>query len=311
MLQVLTILTPIFALILAGFIGRRSHILGATAAAELNRLVVWLCLPALLIHTTATTELRQIWHGGFVMTFTLATLLLFVLCFAWRLWRGATMASASLDALGASYANTGYVGIPLCLFVLGDAGLEPALIATLIVVCGLFAIAVTLIEVSLHASQGLVGALIKVSQALLKNPLVVSPFIGILWNLSGLAMPQMAATFLQLAGDATVPCALISLGAFLAHKQPGSASGSLALVLMKLLLHPLLAAALAYWVFALPPRWAVAAVLLSALPTGTGPYMLAEFYRHEASLVSRTILLSTAGSLLTLSGYLFWLDGRV
>jgi len=27
--------------------------------------------------------------------------------------------------------------------------------------------------------------------------------------------------------------------------------------------------------------------------------------------VSRTILLSTVGSLLTLSGYLFWLDGRV
>nr|WP_017906513.1 hypothetical protein [Pseudomonas fuscovaginae] len=43
------------------------------------------------------------------------------------------------------------------------------------------------------------------------------------------------------------------------------------------------------------------ALLLSALPTGTGPFMLAEYYKREASLVSGTILISTLGSLLTLS----------
>ncbi|MEH6365912.1 MAG: AEC family transporter, partial [Pseudomonas marincola] len=39
----------------------------------------------------------------------------------------------------------------------------------------------------------------------------------------------------------------------------------------------------------------------SALPTGTGPFMLAEYYQRDAAVVSRSILFSTLGSLVTLS----------
>lgn len=53
--------------------------------------------------------------------------------------------------------------------------------------------------------------------------------------------------------------------------------------------------------FTLPVTLVQMAVMLAALPTGTGPYMLAEFYRREAHITSRTILLSTLGSLVTLS----------
>ena len=64
---------------------------------------------------------------------------------------------------------------------------------------------------------------------------------------------------------------------------------------------------LAFKVFSLPTLWAASAVLLSALPTGTGPFMLAEYYNREAGLISRTILLSTVASLLTLTGLLYLL----
>ncbi|MCD8523089.1 MAG: AEC family transporter [Saccharospirillaceae bacterium] len=307
MVYILTTLTPIFGLILLGFILRRTHRLGENAASELNRLVVWLCLPALLFNLTAQTELNNIWHGGFVLTFTLATLGVFSVTMMWRVIRGTPVACASLEALAASYANTGYVGIPLCLFVLGDDGLAPALIATLIVVSLLFAIAVICVEVSLQKDQSIRQAITKVGTALMKNPLIISPLIGIGWNLLNLNVPGIANSLLTLLGDATVPCALISLGAFLAHKQPGKAQGATALVSIKLLAQPLLAFILATCVFDLPPLWASAAVLLSALPTGTGPYMLAEFYQQDAAVVSRTILLSTLGSVFSLTALLLWL----
>jgi malonate transporter len=69
----------------------------------------------------------------------------------------------------------------------------------------------------------------------------------------------------------------------------------------KLLVQPALTWWLAVRVFALPTMLAHTAVVLAALPTGTGPYMLAEFYGREASVTSRTILLSTLGSLVSLS----------
>jgi hypothetical protein len=108
-------------------------------------------------------------------------------------------------------------------------------------------------------------------------------------------------------GDATAPCALVSIGLFLAGSSKTPSRDALVLVLMKLIAHPLLTWLLAYFVFSLPALWAKSAVLLSALPTGTGPFMLAEFYRREAALVSRTILLSTLGSLVTLTVCLSWL----
>ena len=81
------------------------------------------------------------------------------------------------------------------------------------------------------------------------------------------------------------------------------------LVLIKLIAHPLLTWFLVFRVFHLPPLWANSALLLSALPTGTGPFMLAEYYRREASVVSSTILISTLGSLVTLSICLYVIKG--
>lgn len=53
--------------------------------------------------------------------------------------------------------------------------------------------------------------------------------------------------------------------------------------------------------FAPPVPLAQMAVLLAVLSTGTGPFMLAGYYRREAHATSRTILLSTLGSLATLT----------
>lgn len=301
MLSVFNVLLPIFALILAGYICRRTHRLGETAAGELNRFVVWLCLPALLFESTATARWEQIWQPGFVAVSVLSTMSIFAFTLAYRLRARMPLADASIDGLGAAYANTGYIGIPLCILVLGDDGLVPALIATLVVVCVLFAIAVVLVEVGLQREPTAGAAIARVVIALGKNPLVVAPALGGLWAISGLTLVEPAAKFLHMLGLATTPCALVSLGAFLAKRQPGRAAGAPALVALKLIGQPLIAWCLAIYVFDLSIFWAQAALLLAALPTGTGPYMLAEFYGRDASIVSSTILYSTLGSLLTLS----------
>jgi predicted permease len=72
--------------------------------------------------------------------------------------------------------------------------------------------------------------------------------------------------------------------------------------------------ALTWWfaarVFGLSPTLVEMAVVLAALPTGTGPFMLAEFNEREAHITSRTILLSTVGSVATLSLLLMLMGHR-
>lgn len=309
MSSVVNVVLPVFALILAGYLARRSGRLGPAASSEINRFVVWLALPALLFDVTARARWADIWRPGFVAAFAAGCAAVFVATVLLRRRGARGLADASIDGLSAAYANTGFLGIPLCLLVFGKEGLQPAIIATLLVACVLFAAAVVCIEIGQGApGHGLCRATLKVGRSLAGNPLLVAPLLGAAWAAGGQPLPAPAAQFLALLGAAASPCALVSLGLFLAHKQPGRDDGALGLVVAKLVLQPAIAWFFAFRVFELPPLWANSALLLSALPTGTGPFMLAEFYRREAAVVSRTILLSTVGSLGTIS-VLIWLLG--
>lgn len=308
MSSVINVVLPVFALILLGYLCRRSGRMGPTGASELNRFVVWLGLPALLFSVVATSTWEQLWQPGFIAAFAIGCLGVFAFTLAYRLLQKQPLVDASLDALGASYANTGYIGFPLCLLILGEAGLQPALVASLIVVCVLFALALACVEMGLHAGQGVGKTLVKVSRALLVNPLVLAPLLGAAWAVGGLQLPSGLNTLLDLLGAAAAPCALVSLGLFLAQPKPDRAvRGVWPLVLLKLIVQPALTWYFAAVVFELEPLWVYSALLLSALPTGTGPYMLAEFYGREGSRVSRVVLLSTLGSLVTLSVCLYLL----
>src|SRR5690606_26093781 len=53
--------------------------------------------------------------------------------------------------------------------------------------------------------------------------------------------------------------------------------------------------------FDMPLVWAQTAALMSALPTGTGPFMLARLYGRDAALGSRVILVSTVCSVARIS----------
>jgi len=159
-----------------------------------------------------------------------------------------------------------------------------------------------LIEIALGNGASPLASVVKAARALAVNPLVLATALGIAWSACGLAMPEAPHRMLELLSSAAGPCALVSIGALLAEPAPqGSTVAVGPIVIAKLFVQPLVCAALAYLVFDLPPVWAKTAVLLSALPTGTGPFMLAEFYRRDTARASRIMFVTTALSLATMS----------
>ncbi len=173
---------PIFALILTGFLCARRGILGEAATESLNNFVVWLALPALLFQAMAGITWREVDHPGFLVAFAGGMMAVFLLSFVLgrgRKARPAThrLADRSIEGLDAAYANTGFMGIPLCLAALGPSALVPAIIATILTACVLFAGAIVLIEVDLHEEAALGATLRKVGASLARNPLLVSPVL--------------------------------------------------------------------------------------------------------------------------------------
>lgn len=307
MISTLTVVLPIFALIFAGWLVRRLSVLGPQATTELNRFVVTLSLPALLFDIVANARWAELWQPGFIAAFGLSSLTVFAGVVALRLRRPRHLADATLDGLNAGYANVGFIGFPLALAVLGRDALPATLIATIITACVLFTLAIILIEVGLQAERQHSRLVVTVGRSLLRNPLLLAPTSGALVPLAGLAIPAPVETFLKLLGGAASPCALVALGLFLAAPRNGARRDVRSIGLLvgcKLAVQPAITWLLASVVFGLSPLLTHAAVLLAALPTGTGPFMLAEFYGREADITSDAILASTIVSLLTVSIYL-------
>ncbi|RYB02627.1 AEC family transporter [Lichenibacterium ramalinae] len=312
MQSVIDAVLPVFALIGIGYLAAASGVLDAGVTDALNRFVVWLALPALLFAATAKMSFADIDHPGFAVASGGAMAATFGLSMVLDRRRGKRLADRAIEGLDAAYANSGFLGIPLGLALFGNAILPALVISVLLTACLLFAFAIVLIEADLARAEGgsapgRWATLVRTAASLARNPLLVSPVAGGIWAATGLALPLPADRFLGLLGAAASPCALVTIGLFLHQQRERADTAEVArLVGLKLVGQPLFALAFA-WLVPMPKPWFDAAVLLAALPTGTGPFMLAKLYGREAAATSRAILVSTVLSVVTVSALVAWL----
>ena len=300
--MILNAVLPLFGLILLGYVSARKHLLGPGAVDSLNKFVVWLALPALLFQAMAQITWEQVNQPGYLGASILAIALVFALSYLLDRKRRGRLADVSIEGLSAAYSNTGFMGIPLCLMVFGQASLPAAIIATLLTACVLFGFAIVLIEIDIQGSRNLRHTIKKVLCSLSRNPLLIAPIAGAMIAALQIPLPSPVLQLTTVLGAAATPCALVTIGLFLAQR-PSIQSGAAVwrIVSLKMVLHPLITWILVRWIFEMPLLWANVAILLAALPVGTGPFMLAKLYDREPAVASRAILISTLISVLTVS----------
>jgi predicted permease len=200
------------------------------------------------------------------------------------------------------------LALPLLLWLYGDAGGVPALlIITLDVI--VFSSVTVLLEVARHPERG--GNRRIVSQAvrsMCANPIIMATAAGILYGLSGLALPAVVEQTLTFIGGAAAPSALFALGASLSLRRiAGSLSAAATMVVSKLFLHPLLAWLVFSHLLDLDPLWRNAGVIFAACPVGLNVYVFAQYYEVAIETASSAILLSTGIAMLTITTLLLLL----
>jgi malonate transporter and related proteins len=306
-LAVLSIALPVFGLILIGGIIGRGGFLGREATGALNMFVVYLALPAVLFQAMAHIPPAELTDGGLIAAFSLGIAVpgLIALVFAWS--QKTRLGDAALQALSATFCNTGYMGIPLCRMAFGDESLVPGVICMVITACPQFAVAIALIETD-RPGQAPLRIARRVGLALLRNPLLIAPVAGLAVSGLGLPLPLVLERFLTILGGAATPCALVATGMMVAESTERFRPFLVGrLVVLKLLVQPAVAWVVAYRFMDLPPAWAGTAVLMSALPTGASAFIPAKLYGREVGSTSGTVLVSTVCSFATLSVLLVWL----
>jgi predicted permease len=169
----------------------------------------------------------------------------------------------------------------------------------------------SLIVILVTASRGRmsIGIFGMVAVGLMKNPMIVSITLGLLWSALALPVPGPMAEFLTILGAAATPGALFAIGASLASKSAERMSTAIELSAVKLLLHPAVVALAAIPIFGVDPYAAGVMIAAASLPVAGNVYILAQHYGVAPQRVSATILISTAASIFTVSGMIALVSG--
>jgi len=295
MWTIITALWPVFALLLLGHLARRRDFPGEGFWAPAEKATYYVLFPALLVSRLATASFT----GETSWQLALAVLLLLLagglICVLLRpLLRLSAPAYTSFFQ-GAMRFNT-YVALAATAALYGDAGIVHAAIITAVMVPVLNLLCVLVFSATADERPGL-G---RVLQTLLANPLILACLTGIGLSLSGIGLPTMLGSVLELLARMALPLGLLAVGAGLSANALRGAGWSLGwAALVKLLLFPLLAVLVARWT-GLDAQAAAVLLVFAAVPTATSAYILARQLGGDAALMAGIITLQTLLAMLTM-----------
>lgn len=302
MLGVLAGFFVVWSIILVGmFVGRRG-ILGENARSVLSALTFFVASPALLFETLSKARLHDIFAAPLLVTAfgAISTAALFFVIVRILLKR--SVPESLMSSMGASLANSANLGIPIAVFVLGDASyVAPLLIFQLAFFTPLFLMALDA-TTSAHRTT-----LLGFGLMILRNPMIVGSGLGLLVAGTGWQVPELVMQPIHLIGGAAIPAMLLAFGMSLNGSRPLQASTGRRLDTLlasgfKLVVHPALAYIFARFAFGMEGQALFAVVVTSALPTAQNVFVAASRYQTGLTVARDTVLITTIAAVPAMIG---------
>jgi predicted permease len=306
MLEIFLKTLPFFLLIGTGWLAGKTGFFPAQATAWLTKFVFYFALSAMLFRFAATLDIDELFDPGFVLAYLTGSLALWALAFAVANWRRLPLDQAAMEAHVAMTGNTGFLGVPMLVVLLGPAAIGPVLMVLTIDLV-VFSTLVTLLITVARQGRITLSTLIPLARGIVANPMIVSMVAGLIWAKLHIPMPAPLGEFLALLGAAATPGALFAIGASLAERSAERLGPAIWLSTAKLVLHPLLVAATALLIFGVEPYAAGVMIAAASLPVAGNVYILAQHFGVAAHRVSAAILISTAASIATVPAVIHWI----
>ncbi|MEN8891474.1 AEC family transporter [Planktotalea arctica] len=308
MLDIFLQTLPFFAVIALGYGAGRTGFFTPEATAYLTKFVFYFALSAMLFRFSANLSLADIWDGRLVAAYLWGTAFVYGIATIVALLRNQGIKTTAIEAQCAAIGNTGFLGVPMLVLLLGEQAIGPVMLVLAIDLVVFSSLIVILMSI---AKDGrFEPAIFKtIGIGLVKNPMIASIVLGLSWSATGVALPTPVNGFVTLLGAAATPGALFAIGASLAGKSTERIEIAVWLSFCKLVLHPALVAVAAIWLFPLDPYSAGVIIAAAALPVAGNVYMLAQHYGAAPQRVSAAILVSTAISIVTVSLVIGWVSG--
>ncbi len=298
----------IFGLVALGYVTGATGYLKVKTGDALSEFAVGVALPLLLFrtmvgadfHGSAPWGLWGVYFAAVIVAWTAGHLV------TTRIFRRDSKAGV-VGGVSSAFSNLVLLGIPFMLGVLGQEGFEELSLLISVHLPTMLMASIILFQLFSRGDGEAMHPLRIVRDFLFKvftNPLILGILCGLLWRLTGMALPSLAMRFVDALASIAAPLALFAMGLGLKKFGiSGNVLPALALSGLKLMLMP--AAALAFaWLIGLPPLTAKVAVAAAALPSGVNSYLIAMQFGTGQALASNQMTIATALAAVTTA---FWL----
>ncbi len=313
MQQILLVTFPFFGLVLCGYVVGRARWLPAESIPGLNGFVLFFALPCMLYRFAANTPIVRLLDPGVCLVYLAGALAMVVLTIALTR-RGRTgWNDAAYGALVAAFPNSGFMGVPLLVALLGQQAAAPAIVALALDMVFTSSLCIALSRLDGAGQHGVARAVAQALRGMVRNPLPWAIVLGCLTTATGFQLWTPARQTIDLLADGASPVALFTIGAMLARPRVAAPSGAPAahlgdlplLTALKLAVHP----ALVWGLGTLAQRAGVplenfalvVLALVAALPSASNVPILAERFGADAGRIARVVLATTTGAFFSFS----------
>ncbi len=295
-MDVLRLILPLFIIIFVGYLLRKTGFAREGFVDELNRLVYFIGLPALLFSESSGVDLDALAGGAAAIAFPIIVAITTLIGFAATLPLPFRQRGPVIQA--GFRANLAYLGLPIVSTTLGGEVLGTVAI---VIAVGVFInTLMSILVLSLLKPDGeSIRPLVRLARTL-RNPLLVAIALGLSFAAAGWSLPEVLARPIELLARMSLPLILLVLGLSLSFSElrrnfPGAALASV----IKLAIMPAVAWGVMTWIFASPPLVVETVVLMAAMPTAVATQTFARAFDADSSVSASSVSLTTLLAVVT------------
>lgn len=304
MLQIFTVIAPLFFIIFGSALLQRLNLLGKDWSKVLNDFALKIGFPVLIFTALAKTSFTFAEEAELIIANSLFILLSFGLAvFAGKVLRLKKKLFRTLFICFA-FGNVAYLGMPVLAQVSGDAILPAASLIVAVYLFWVFSLGIGYLDYSAEDTGN--NPTKTILQNLFKNPLLVAVILGVIVGASGLQLPDIIMESLEMVAASVTPVVLIVIGLFIGKSQIGNLRQWLPIVLFSIVTLLVLPALFFYGakLFGYMPTHFSSSIIEAAMPLAITPFALADEYNLDKIFIARSIVLSTILSIVSLP---FWI----
>jgi len=307
MILSLNVTMPFILIAALGFFLKRRGVIDDNLTKQGNKIVFNFGIPATIFNNIYRADMSEVFDAWFLAFNSLWLIVFFLI-----IWGLTWVIMEDKDSVP-TFVNCSYrgsipvVALPLMVLMFYDAhdpNILPKGIFT-ISILQILTISAAVVLFAVHDMAARKKGVLGVTVSILKNPLVISIALGLMFNMFGWTLPTFAATTVSSIGGVMMPLAMICIGANLSFRGFDRKFKYVTLAtIVKLLIMPITGVIVAY-LFGFRDSDLTLIMIFNALPMAVGAYVMQAELGGDTYISASVLMITMVLSAFTLTLFIF------